>query len=84
MVSTTGHLITQALHRLEDWLPATLPRLSTPRGWELDGVYFQKDGSGWIFGMASKTITAKGKVSFVTWVPLLLYYSGGAWSIALD
>jgi hypothetical protein len=28
------------------WLPATLPRLSTPRGWELDGVYFQKDGSG--------------------------------------
>lgn len=66
------------------WLPATLPKLSTPRGWELDGLYFQKDGSGWIFGMTSKTITAKGKASFVTWVPLLLHYSGGAWSIALD
>ena len=48
------------------------------------GIYFQPDGSGWIFGTASKTLTPKGKAPFVSWVPLLLRYSGGTWSIQLD
>lgn len=66
------------------WLPATLPTLTTPQGWEPYGIYFQPDGSGWIFGTASKTLTPKGKAPFVSWVPLLLRYSGGTWSIQLD
>ncbi len=74
-----------ALHLSQGRLQlATLPTLPTPHGWELDGLYFQPDGSGWIFGMASKTITRKGKASFISWVPLMLRYAGGTWSIQLD
>ena len=62
---------------------ATLPMLTAPKGWVLYGIDFQPDGSGWIFGTESKTMTPKGKEPYVTWVPLVLRYSGGAWRIEL-
>ena len=73
-----------ALHLTQGRLQlATLPTLTTPRGWVLYGIDFQPDGSGWIFGSASKTMTPKGKAPYVTWVPLVLRYSARSWGIEL-
>jgi len=66
----------------KQWMPVALPELSGPQGFALNTISFQPDGDGWAVGSISKTIVQSGQNQFVVWMPLILHYVDGAWTVA--
>jgi hypothetical protein len=68
----------------EQWIPVSLPPLPNPNGVFLGNLSFQANGEGWASGSILTTVVQPGQKPFAAQTPLLLHYTGGAWSVVLD